>query len=215
MKFARDRAGLTQSELARRVGIKPQAIQAIESGRAKSTSHIIAISRELRCNPDWLGGAGDKKQQPSATQNAQGVFVLGVVQAGVWSEEHAYMEPETQIAIPEDPRFSGLRQYGLLVRGPSMNDIIEDGDYAHVVDWSDIGKPLENGDIVVVVRERAGLRETSLKQIQMDATGNVTLCPRSSDPAFQAPLALDAEGNTDDSHVTIAGLLVGKYRSFR
>ena len=215
LKIARKRAGLSQSELARRVGIKPQAIQAIESGRAKTTGHIIAISRELGCNPDWLGGADSEVETQATRMSANGVSVLGVVQAGVWAEEHAYMEPETQIAIPENPRYSGVRQYGLLVRGPSMNEIIGDGEYAHVVDWADLGKAAESGDIVVVVRERGGLRETSLKEVSISADGTITLHPRSTDPAFQKPLELDADGNATDSTVSITGLLVGKYSALR
>ena len=54
LKFARMRAGLNQSELARRVGLAPQSIQAIESGKVHRTKAMNEIASILEVTPEWL-----------------------------------------------------------------------------------------------------------------------------------------------------------------
>jgi transcriptional regulator with XRE-family HTH domain len=59
---AREAAGLSQSELARRVGIAPQSVQAIEAGETKHTRFLVKIADILGVSPAWLqGGAGPMK----------------------------------------------------------------------------------------------------------------------------------------------------------
>lgn len=50
----RENVGLSQSDLARAVGVKPQSIQAIESGKAKGSKHVVAIAKKLNVSPDYL-----------------------------------------------------------------------------------------------------------------------------------------------------------------
>lgn len=49
-------AGLSQSELARRVGLTPASISLLESADSKgpSATTLIAIAAVLECNPAWL-----------------------------------------------------------------------------------------------------------------------------------------------------------------
>jgi len=54
VKWAREKAGISQSELARRVGVKPQSIQAIESGRVRATRYIVHIAAALGVKPSTL-----------------------------------------------------------------------------------------------------------------------------------------------------------------
>jgi SOS-response transcriptional repressor LexA len=54
LKQARDAAGLTQHVLAEIVGIRQQAVQRIESGEAKTTSHIVPLAKALNVTPEWL-----------------------------------------------------------------------------------------------------------------------------------------------------------------
>lgn len=53
---ARGHAVLSQSELARRINVKPQAIQHLEDPRkkARGSTHTAAIARECGVSPDWL-----------------------------------------------------------------------------------------------------------------------------------------------------------------
>lgn len=57
-KLITDR-GLSQSELARRVGIKQPSIARLISGHTRSTSVLLEIARELRTSPEYLIGETD------------------------------------------------------------------------------------------------------------------------------------------------------------
>lgn len=54
LRYARERAGLSQSELARRVKIRPQAIQFIEGGHVRRPRSTVEIARVLGVNAEWL-----------------------------------------------------------------------------------------------------------------------------------------------------------------
>lgn len=49
--------GLTQAELARRVGVSPAAIQQLLNGSSKTSRSIRHIARELEVSVDWLEGS--------------------------------------------------------------------------------------------------------------------------------------------------------------
>ena len=51
---SRQAKGISQSELARRIGVKPQSVQALESGEARATKFIVEIANELGVRPAWL-----------------------------------------------------------------------------------------------------------------------------------------------------------------
>lgn len=57
VKKAREHAKLSQAELARRLGLKPQAIQYLEEPKnnARGSKHTAAIARECGVDPNWLG----------------------------------------------------------------------------------------------------------------------------------------------------------------
>ncbi len=56
LRHAREAAGLSQSALARAVGIKPQTIQLIEAGRVRRPRHLIDIANALKVSVGWLSG---------------------------------------------------------------------------------------------------------------------------------------------------------------
>jgi transcriptional regulator with XRE-family HTH domain len=51
--------GVSQSELARRVGITQGTIAGLISGRSRSSSHLHKIARELQTTPAYLTGETD------------------------------------------------------------------------------------------------------------------------------------------------------------
>ena len=65
MVKARQEKGLTQAALAKAVGKSQSAIAAVESGRNKETSGLIAIARVLDVSPEWLEtGVGEMHPRP-------------------------------------------------------------------------------------------------------------------------------------------------------
>lgn len=48
--------GMSQSELARRVGLTQGSIAQLVSGRSRSSAHIHKIARELKTTPAFLSG---------------------------------------------------------------------------------------------------------------------------------------------------------------
>jgi len=66
LKESRMAAGLSQTELAKRVGVTPGAISNLERGDSKSMAadHIFAAAKILRVSPEWLAtGRGTKDGQ--------------------------------------------------------------------------------------------------------------------------------------------------------
>ena len=60
LKKALSDVGMSQSELARKIGIKPQSVQYLCSGKAQGTTHAVAIATVLNISPSWLL---DEKEQ--------------------------------------------------------------------------------------------------------------------------------------------------------
>lgn len=54
LRYARERGGLTQSELARRVGLRPQAVQFIEAGHVRRPRSLVELAQVLGVNAGWL-----------------------------------------------------------------------------------------------------------------------------------------------------------------
>ena len=50
----REKLGLTQSELARQIGVSPQSIQQLESGEVKQPKYIFDLQVALKTDAGWL-----------------------------------------------------------------------------------------------------------------------------------------------------------------
>jgi transcriptional regulator with XRE-family HTH domain len=60
MVIARERMGISQAAVARRVDTSPQAIQQLESGNNQSSRRLVDIAVALHVRPEWLQhGIGD------------------------------------------------------------------------------------------------------------------------------------------------------------
>lgn len=75
LRYARERMGLSQSELARRAGLRPQAIQFIEAGRVQRPRNLLDLAQVLAVNAEWL------------------LFGRGPVEAGVREPQGPYETP--------------------------------------------------------------------------------------------------------------------------
>ncbi|MGF6250539.1 transcriptional regulator with XRE-family HTH domain [Methylobacterium sp. PvP062] len=135
--------------------------------------------------------------------------VLGEVAAGRWLEveqdiDESRFEPAP---ITPDPRWRREAQYGLVVRGTSLNLYAADGDTLHCLDIRQSGRLPVNGDLVIVEKVRDGgqLRERTAKAYHEGENQFVELRAYSDDPRWDEPIHVP---HRVFSHVIEKGLSV-------
>jgi transcriptional regulator with XRE-family HTH domain len=73
LKEARDAAGLSQPELAKRAGVSRGTIGNIEAGHRKEPRELLAIARVVGVNAEWLKtGKGPKSPMPQEDSSMHG-----------------------------------------------------------------------------------------------------------------------------------------------
>lgn len=176
IKNARIAAGLTQSELANRIGMKQQTIQKYENGIIANipSDKIEKIAKVLDCSPAYLMGWEENKvieKIGGVPYNpTKKIPILGTISAGLplYAEEHIEGYTYTDL--------NGRNEYfALIVHGDSMNAVkIDDGDVLIVRRQNAI----ENGEIAVVL---VGDENATVKRFYQDGS-IVTLMPQSTNP---------------------------------
>lgn len=205
----RDRLGVSQEEIAARTGFSVSQISRWEAGNSNIPSERLPILAEAyECR------IADIFEEDDSPYEALGptLYVKGVAQAGQWAE--VWQDPPSEwktfpgrsdVTVPLRDRF------GIRVKGDSMNDVYPDGTIVECVAFLG-GAEIENGRRVVVQRRRNGTElEVTIKEYYRDKDGIEWLLPRSSNPAFQAPIRADQQEPEIDE-VQIIGIVVGSYR---
>jgi repressor LexA len=158
IKKARNKAGFTQEELSKKVGITYPTLNKYERNRRVPNSQILSlIAKELHCDPGWLlVGESDifPESQAADAIRVSNIPVLGRVPSGF--PDRVSEEIIEYISLPKIPPGA----YALVVKGNNMGPNIKDGDYAIFFPDTNI----QNGDIVVVINEWG---ESSLKKYRM------------------------------------------------
>lgn len=115
------------------------------------------------------------------------------------------------VLVPAVPRpdLAAASQYSVIVDGPSVNKRIPDGTYAICVPYDSYPGGAQHGQLVHVVRERAGLHEDTIKELRYTSKGTV-LMPVSTDPRYQQEIVLH-DGAEEDTSVSIRGIVIGAY----
>lgn len=111
-------------------------------------------------------------------------------------------------AVPRADIPAGV-QYAVEIDGPSVNLKIPHGAFAICAPYDKYPGGPKHGQLVHVVRERAGLHEHTIKEIHYTKAG-VILMPCSSDPRYQEPIEM-ASGE-DDATVRIHGVVIGQFQ---
>lgn len=142
------------------------------------------------------------------------VDVVGAVQAGVWSEALEWPEVDWYRApVARDRRYAAYRQYGLEVRGPSMNELYPHGSIVVCVKLLDIGRDPKPSERVIVQRHSHEGFEATIKELRIDDEKRFWLWPRSNDPNFQQPWRLPLNDEDRDSEeISVVALVIGSYR---
>lgn len=204
IRSAREKAGLTQTQLGDAVGVTRAAVSQWESdSNGPTLQTMLRICSVLGLTPDGLNPIQLRSEPLSA-----GLAVKGEVRAGAWLELDG--EPQDHGTIPATPdsRFLHVPQYALKVVGTSMNKIASQGQYVIVASWAELGQELRDGDLVVVQRNRVTTQEVTMKRARRGASG-WELWPESTDPRWQEPVFLDDGG--PETEVTVIGKVIGRY----
>ncbi len=175
VKNKRTELGLTQTELAKRVGITQQSLQKIEDGRTQNPRKLISLSKEIGCDPEWLllGTAWEVREKPSNYNNDNPSLqsssnnqrpIITAVQASAWpSQIKLSNHPEWL----DSPIETSRNAFWLTVIGDSMTSVsgisIPEG-YLILVEPNQNAK---NGDLVVANTE--GSNEVTFKKLVIDA----------------------------------------------
>lgn len=210
--------GTTARAVSRAVGSNDTLLRDILSGRSQNArgDTMAKIAEHLGVPVGELMSGVEGPERAFIEQLAE-LPLIGPVQAGAWlaiddtSQEDPPMWPAAY-----DRRYPQAKQWLREVRGDSMNARnIFPGDLAHLVEVIGSGVNLNTGMIVEVTRSRdgGGLQEITLKEVEIEDSGNVVLWPRSTNPRWKDPVRLDdVEGS--DLEVTITGLLLAKITRF-
>jgi len=129
VNLARKRAGMTQKELAEKVGIRQSTLSELEQGKSRSTVHLASIARACGVTVQYLEGLTDQPESegegvPSAAM-ARSVDIvryvpeLSYVQAGEWTEIGSVLDVADANHWP-CPVKCGPNTFALRVEGPSM-----------------------------------------------------------------------------------------------
>lgn len=154
-KFRRDEIGLTQAELADKVGTSQQAIEQLEGGKTKRPRYLPELAEVLGVSIDWLlnGSAnsltGDNFKIIRPYTKAKAFPVLSKVQAGAWAEAiEPYTLADISLWLESDAHTQG-EAFWLEVEGESMTSpaglSIPEGTFV----LFDTGRDPVNGSLVI------------------------------------------------------------------
>lgn len=140
LRQARKKAGITQSELARRAKVTPSAISQIESGLSKKPDaiNLLKIARALDVTPDWLITGKDVAPAPARKPDDIGIPIYDIRAAassfGGGAINHEDIDAQGEIIVPKLWIFERIgKPIGKLIiiraRGDSMHPTFGDGDF--------------------------------------------------------------------------------------
>lgn len=177
MKSLRNEYGISQQELADRMGISFAAISMYERGlRDPSTETIIKMAEILHCSVDYLLGVTDNRKNLD-TSNLYHVPLYGTISAGVPNWVNDSIEGYIPLDVKLLDLYNPEEYFFLKIKGDSMNKVIVSGAYALIHKQNFV----ENGDIAVVLvnGDDATLKKFTRKN------GTIILEPMSTNPSYQ------------------------------
>src|SRR6266849_4503294 len=217
--------GLSERKACLRAGINIHTIQNIKKGHIPAADTLAALARVLGVPSSYLTGETLTAGLPQDAHNHEASedlspvplvidYIVGEVRAGAWLEAAEWpREERIPVAVPIDPPYEDLPRFGVVVRGPSMNELYPDGTVLVCVRLMDLSREPQNGERVIVYRTRPdGLVEATAKEYRV-INGQRELHPRSNDPRFKEPVRLlEGAKHQEGIEVTIHAVVIGSYR---
>ena len=203
IQHRRNSLGLTYDEIGDACGVAKTTVRKWELGLTESmkSDKILALAKILKVSPLDILGVPEEHAEPKEQQGINNLLnVYGKVCAG--DGALAYQEIITQINNPY-PRLKG-DIFALQVIGDSMNNFVQDGDYAIVKKQSDVN----SGDVAVVLIDG----ETAMiKTLTKIGDSVIILTPNSTNPKHKPIPFSGDELNTLRIIGRVVGY-VGKYK---
>lgn len=155
------------------------------------------LANSLETDPAWLAFGGDEDIEAAKAATAAmppaSLPVVGEVAAGRWLEadDHVDVPPYDPVPVQPDSRWPVEAQYGLMVRGTSLNRVALDGDILACVDAITARyRPREDDLVIVEMRRNAGLLRQMTAKRYMRLSTHIELWPDSDDPRWQTPIII-------------------------
>ena len=177
LKLIRKSLGLTQEQLAQRLGVGKTALSMIETGKARlSTRNRNILVQDLNVNPSWLDtgkgemfnadpaltasfGRGSEMQMPLQSVPLYSIeATAGLVPL---FEQQAEYTPVNYIHIPNLPKCDGA----IYVAGDSMYPLLKSGDIVLYKQLHDL-ESIFWGDMYLLSIEIDGEEYVTIKYIQ-------------------------------------------------
>ena len=157
-----------------RADLSDSFVKNILSGKTKSpkAENLAALSDILSCDIDYILGRQALPTVDKLSDFAK-LPVAGQVEAGVWRESVLYAEPELEISVPQDERYSHLERYVVEVKGNSFDRAAPPGSFAVCVPFDQTDIAIRSNLTVVIERSRDGgnLKEATLRRTLLTPTG--------------------------------------------
>ncbi|CAH1653422.1 putative HTH cro/C1-type domain-containing protein [Hyphomicrobiales bacterium] len=213
----RSALGVSQADLADKVGMTQTGIASIESGTVSRPRRIVEIARALGVSPEDLlddDAAHQIKQARNAMLEASHfltrdgeairdvtgrlvdtahIKVIGEIAAGVWRDPKQADEVEYRhLPVLVDPLIPIGSQFAFVVRGESANRIAGDGDIAVCLDLGLPRSRLDDFDLVVFERQISedGPIERTLRRFVQMGPNEAELRFDSDDPRYGQVISL-------------------------
>ncbi|GAB4368202.1 MAG: hypothetical protein Kow00114_27340 [Kiloniellaceae bacterium] len=143
------------------------------------------------------------------------VRVRGAVEAGAWREAVEWPQEDWfPVGVAGIERYAAYPQFGLVVRGPSMNLVYPEGSILVCVAFLHLGRDPQSGERVVVEHRRGSFVEATVKEFVVE-NGRARLYARSDHPRYAGAVELPAEGEPgehQDDEIRVTALVVASIR---
>ncbi len=209
LKEARKNAGLTQAQLAKKVGIGQSTVAELER-TASGSSHVAGIAAACNVSPMWLA-TGDGPMKTGMDSNVKPVAegmraypVISKIQAGLVKEISCPYEPGDGFAVEFGEDDASTWAFFLEIEGDSMLPEFRSGDRV-LIDPDVSPRP---GDFVAArnTKQEATFKKYRVRGIDETGQEIFELVPLNDDyPVLRS----------DEHHLVVVGTMLEHRRKFR